>query len=88
MATIPPTRQPNETPEPRTVQSAKFVRLALVEFTDEAGQPNTSIVLVGDNNIRLLDAKSMGVTKVSSQHIGNANEWLKNGIFGLLEKKK
>lgn len=86
MAT-PLSRQPNETPEPRTVQSAKRVELALIEFTDEAGQQHTTVGLIGDNNVRLLDARAMGVVRVGTP-VGNANEWLKKGIFELLEKKK
>lgn len=86
MATIPPTRQPNEIPEPRTVQSAKLVELALLTFTDEAGQQHTTLGLVGDNTVRLLDARAIGITK-SATPIGNANEWLKKGIFDLLARK-
>lgn len=84
MATPLQMPQPNQT-EPRTVQGAKIVELALVTFTDETNSQHTQLAIIGDNNVHLLEGRSSGFSKNTTPQ-GNASEWLKNAIFKALGK--
>jgi hypothetical protein len=66
--------------EPRTVVEAKVVELALVTYVDEYNQPVTQLVLVGANNVNLLESRSLGIGRQTTPQ-GLANPWLRDGIM-------
>jgi len=66
--------------EPRKVYGAKRVELALVTYTDDSNVQHTQLAVVGDNNVHLLEGRSMGFSK-NTTPFGTASEWLKKGIF-------
>lgn len=65
---------------PRTVQGAKRVELALVTYTDDSNVQHTQLAIVGENNIHLLEGRASGFSKNTTPQ-GNASDWLKKGIF-------
>lgn len=70
----------NSPTEPRKVLGAKRVELALVTYTDDSNVKQFQLAIIGDNNVHLLEGRSMGFSKNTTPQ-GNASEWLKNGIF-------
>lgn len=74
--------QPQMT-EPRKVLGAKRVELALVTYTDESNTRHTQLAIIGDNNVHLLEGRTLGFSKNTTPQ-GNASEWLKKGIFEAL----
>ena len=76
-----------ETVTPRTVEAAKLVELALISYVDDYGRKTTQLVLLGDNNVQLLDMKALGLNKDKTL-VGLAADWLKDGVFKLLGRKK
>lgn len=72
---------------PRTVVGVKGVDLILVRYTDERGALVTSLAVVGDNTVHMLDAKLFGLGRYPTAQ-GPANDWLKNGIFEKLGRKR
>jgi hypothetical protein len=77
----------NERTEPRDVQGAKFVDLALVTFTDETNVQHTTLAVVGDKRIHLLEGRELGLCPHTTPK-GNASEWLNKAIRAKLEVKK
>jgi hypothetical protein len=77
----------NEPLEPRKVQGAKRVDLALVTYTDESNVQQTQLAIIGDNNVHLLEGRTLGFSKNTTPQ-GNASEWLKKGIFEKLGIKR
>lgn len=71
---------------PKTVVSAKEVRLALVSYTDEFGDMQTQLAVIGEKNIHLLNGKSFGITQHQTPQ-GVASSWLAKGIFQKLDKE-
>lgn len=82
----PQTQNQNERPEPNTVVAAKPVEVVLVQYTDPRGILMTSLAVVGDTKVQLLDGSVLGLTK-SRTPVGQAAEWLKKGIFAKLGRK-
>jgi len=77
----------NAPTEPRKVLAAKRVDLALVTYTDESNTQQTQLAIIGDNNIHLLEGRSLGFSKNTTPQ-GSASNWLKTGIFEKLNEKK
>lgn len=71
---------------PNTVLDAKIVRLALVSYMDESNQQVTCLAVIGDNNVHLLEGRSMGISKHTTRQ-GPASDWLRDGIFEKLSEK-
>ena len=71
----------------RTVVAAKPVQLALVTYFDEYGMQQTQLAVVGDNTVHMLDGKTTGFSNLSTPS-GRATEWLRDGVFASLGKKK
>ena len=65
---------------PRTVLAAKRVEVALVTYVDENGTQFTSLAVVGDSKVHMLDGKPMGFSRVATAQ-GLANNWLRDGII-------
>lgn len=65
---------------PRTVLAAKRVELALVTYVDEQGTQYTSLAVVGDSKVHILDGKPMGFSRTTTPQ-GLANAWLRDGII-------
>lgn len=83
---VPNPLQPRQRAEPQTVLAVKKVDLALVQFADERGLEVTSLAIIGDNNVHLLDGRSLGLTQ-SRNPVGVATEWLRKAIFEKLGRK-
>lgn len=71
----------------REVLAAKSVDLLLVTYADDAGNQYTQLAVAGDNEIQLIDGRMAGLSKVATPQ-GRANEWLANGIFEKLGRKR
>lgn len=78
---------PTERPEPRTVLAAKEVKLVLTTYTSEQGDQFTQLAVVGENGVHLLDGQPMGFSRTRTPQ-GQANAWLRDGIFAKLGKGK
>ena len=74
----------NEPTEPMKVLGAKRVELALVTYTDETNTQHTQLAVIGDNNVHLLEGRTLGFAKNTTPQ-GNASDWLKKGIFEKLK---
>lgn len=72
--------------QPRTVVSAKVVEVALIKYRDEDGREVTTLGVVGDSNIHLFDAQTMGISRAPTP-TGPANSWLRDGVFAKLGRK-
>lgn len=66
--------------------AVKPVEVALVSYTDPRGMLNTTLAIIGDNKVQLLDGQALGITKARTP-VGLAAEWLKKGIFEKIGKK-
>lgn len=86
--TLPGSRQNSPTQErtPRTVVGVKEVTTVLVTYVDNEGQSQTQLAVVGDNTVHLLNGKQMGISDTQAQ--GIAADWLKEGVFKKMGKKK
>lgn len=73
-------------PNPRTVIGAKAVEIALVTYTDEAGQQFTQLAVVGDNNVHLIEGRVLGISRTATPQ-GVASDWLRDGVFKKLGRK-
>lgn len=60
--------------------------LALVTYIDNENMQQTQLAVVGDNSVHLLSGKQLGVSETRAQ--GNAADWLTQGIFKKLGRKK
>lgn len=60
--------------------AAKPVELALVTYTDESNTQHTQLAIIGENNVHLIEGRSMGFSKNSTPQ-GSASEWLRKAIF-------
>jgi hypothetical protein len=76
-----------EMTKPRRVQAAKRVELALVTFTDESNQQHSTLAVIGDKNVHLLEGRDLGFSKNSTPS-GRAAQWLAQAIFDKLEEGK
>lgn len=85
-APLPPGTRP-QPQEPRKVIAAKAVELALISYTDDAGQLQTQLAIVGDSRVHLLESRSLGISETLTSQ-GLANKWLSEGIFKILNGKK
>jgi hypothetical protein len=84
-------QQPNQQPqmvetEPRTVIAAKGVDLVLVRYKDDSGREITQLAIMGDSTVHLLDSREIGFGRAQTPS-GQANEWLRKGIFAKLGRK-
>jgi len=84
-APLPPGTRP-QPQEPRKVLGAKVVDLALITYTDDAGQQQTQLAVVGDSKIHLLESRAFGISETPTSQ-GLANKWLSEGVFKILGKK-
>lgn len=73
--------------QPRTVLDAKRVELALITYVNDAGQQVTQLGVVGENNIHLLESRSLGISREPTPQGTVQGTWLKDGIFQKLGKK-
>ena len=64
---------------PRTVQAAKFVELAIVTFSDDTNVQHTTLAVVGENHIHLLEGRELGYCPHTTPK-GNASAWLTKAI--------
>lgn len=80
-------QDPQNRPQPKTVLAAKAVELAMVTYTDEAGTMFTQLAVVGESETHLLEGRASGLSKYATPQ-GRANEWLADGIFTKLGKKR
>lgn len=69
--------------QPRTVQSAKLVNLAIVSYTDVDGAQRTQLCVLGDKTVLMLDSKGIGISN-RSEPSGVAANWLKDAVFETL----
>jgi hypothetical protein len=65
------------------VIDAKVVKLALVSFMDEQNQQVTALAVIGDNNVHMLESRSLGISRQTTPQ-GVASTWLRDGIFAKL----
>jgi hypothetical protein len=70
---------------PRTVQGAKLVNLALINYTDENGRKLTQLAIIGESTVHFLEGKITGFSNVTTPQ-GQANEWLRDGVFDALHR--
>ncbi len=77
---VPTDRTPNR------VLAVKEVTLALVTYIDNEGTQQTQLAVVGDNSVHLLSGKNLGISETRAQ--GKATDWLVDGIFKKLGRKK
>jgi hypothetical protein len=81
-------RQPQKMEkEPLDVVAAKSVELALVTWIDATGREVTQLAIIGDNNVHLLEGRSMGFGAFSTLQ-GTASKDLTRNIFKALGKKE
>jgi hypothetical protein len=73
-------------PNPKTVLAVKGVDLVLVTYTDDSGQQYTQLAVAGDQNVHLIDGKMLGFNRTTTPQ-GQANNWLRDGIFEKLGRK-
>lgn len=73
-----------EKTNPREVQGAKRVELALVTFTDESNQQHCTLAVIGEKNVHLLEGRANGFSKNTTPS-GPAASWLAQAIFDALE---
>lgn len=71
---------------PRRLEGAKLVEWALITYTDASNQQVTQLALVGDNNVHLIESRSIGISKNSTPQ-GPANPWLRDQILKALGKQ-
>lgn len=83
---VKPVVQNQAETKPQTVASAKEVSLAIVTYADEYGVQQTQLAVVGENNVHMLEGRSMGFSKNTTPQ-GQAKEWLRDGIFKALGRK-
>lgn len=62
---------------------AKKVDLVLVTYRDEYNTTQSQLAVVGENNIHLLESRSLGLSKNTTPQ-GTASQWLRDGIFAAL----
>ena len=80
----PPQIQAQQAEEvPNTVIAAKKVDLALVTYRDDRNILQTQLVIVGDNNVSLIESRALGISSNTNPQ-GPASEWLRKGIFKAL----
>ena len=84
-ATTPPMSVPADR-TPRRVLAVKEVTLALITYIDNENMQQTQLAVVGDNSIHLLSGKQLGISQTVAQ--GNAADWLVEGVFKKLGRKK
>lgn len=77
---------------PQTIPQNKViavqpVSLALVSYVDERGATVTQLAVVGENNVNLLESRSLGITQ-STTPKGPASSWLTKGVLKYLKKGK
>jgi hypothetical protein len=82
----PLNQTPSQRPEPNTVVAAKPVDVVLVQYTDPRGVLMTSLAVVGESKVHLIDSTAIGFSKTRTP-VGQAAEWLKKGIFEKLGRK-
>lgn len=68
---------------PQTVVAVKPVELVLVSFTDEENKLVTTLGVVGDNNVHILEGRTFGFSHLTTRQ-GPASNWLRDGIFKAL----
>lgn len=78
---------PKERPAPRTVQGAKPVDIVLLTYTDDRGMQHTQLAAVGDNQVHLINGRTLGFSKSDTPQ-GQANPWLRDAVFEKLGRKK
>jgi hypothetical protein len=71
----------------KVVLAAKSVDLTMITYADDAGTVYTQLAIVGDNEVHLLEGRAAGLSKVATPQ-GRASEWLANGIFEKLGRKR
>lgn len=87
MATPLNLSQQRELTSPRTVQAAKHVELAIINFTDETNVQHCTLAVIGENHVHILEGRSMGFSPHTTPQ-GNASGWLKKAIKEKLEESK
>ena len=63
------------------------MELALVTYYDEFGTQQTGLAVVGENQVHLIDGKVTGFSNTTTPQ-GLASNWLRDGIFQALGRKK
>lgn len=81
---VNPLPTPTANLTPRMVLAAKVVDLALVTYVDETGQQRTTLAVVGDNKVQMLNARDFGIAREPTPS-GIASDWLAKGIFEKLK---
>ena len=79
--------QTTEDRKTRTVLSAKKIDLALISYVDEFGIPHTTMGIVGDNHVNLLNAQAFGLSRERTEQ-GPASAWMTEGVLKALGKKQ
>ncbi len=69
---------------PRTVRSAKFVKMAVVEYADPDGTERAQFAVVGDNTLVLVNGNPLGITNNRNEPAGVASKWLRDAVFKAL----
>lgn len=70
---------------PQTVLAVKPVELALISFTDEENKQMTTLAVIGDNLVHILEGRTLGFSKNTTRQ-GVASKWLRDGVFKALGK--
>jgi len=73
--------------QPRSVVAVKPVELVLITYHDEFGTEQTGLAVVGEKNVHLLDGKITGFSNTTTPQ-GLASNWLREGVFKALGRKK
>ena len=68
-----------------SVKAAKFVNIAVVQWTDDEGLEHSQIAIVGDNNVNLLSGKVTGFGVSTKQ--GPASPMLRDAILKKLREE-
>ena len=62
------------------MKAVQPVQLVLISYADERGMDVTQLALVGDNNVHLLESRSLGLNNGQTPQ-GRASKWLADGVF-------
>lgn len=68
------------------VLTVRPVQLAFVSYLDNRGQKQAGLALVGQEQVRLINMRRLGLSLMDTQE-GGVNEWFRDQVFeGLKEK--
>jgi hypothetical protein len=64
------------------VLSVRPVKLAMVTYLNDKGDKVSSMALVGQNEVRLVNMRRFGLSKIDTEE-GQVNDWFRNQILSM-----